>query len=569
MKLKPNIIFREDLMINSVWNSYVSLFSGNKKLAVLAAVPILVTALGIIVRGFVPETWAANEYYPDAYYYLSFAKYAARGDFFSYAGVGPTSGIHPLHWLNLTAVYAVTGGNLSWMFPILFSIYSFAFLITTWAALYTLKMLGIGAGILLSFVLAMTYSNYLAISLNIPVRIPVIFNNFVNMMESWLVVSMLALLIVAVVRQLRIPKRGDWILVAVASMLVVWARIDYLFIVFPLVTVVAWHSRNLTRWQRVILLGAAPFAAVLWLFILKISTGVAIPTSGIVKSAVSLESRADPGFGLGFFRENILTAVSTPDAVIALMGTFVSGALLVLVMYFRSSKRTPVSYAFMAILGGILAHFAYHMTLTFALDIGEWYYRPYRFVILVVVIFAIGSWPRIHALSQNSFFNRPLVAMGILATVWIVISQLTGPSIYKDRQSGSEVMQNLVHQLDGIVEPTATFYDWTDGVFGWHGEYTAYHVKGMANTPDYQSIGQKYRLLGPVEMIPIYADYIEKMKIDYVVAYSGVSDKQGECWTILSVVASVGGGQSATAYVARSADWLEFIKCHPRDIFYY
>ena len=120
-------------ILHRVWTFYVALFGGNRRVSVLAAVPMVVAVAGIVVRGFQYDTWAWTEHYSDAYYYLEFAKQAAQGEFFTYANVFPSSGIHPLHWLHLAAVYALTGGSQAWMFPILFATYALAFTITTWA----------------------------------------------------------------------------------------------------------------------------------------------------------------------------------------------------------------------------------------------------------------------------------------------------------------------------------------------------------------------------------------------------------------------------------------------------
>ena len=206
-----------DFVIGSVprraWNWYAALFDGNERVAALAAIPLIAAVAGLIVRGFQYDTWGWTEYNSDGYYFLAFAKIAARGEFFTYANVSPTSGIHPLHWLHIALVYALTGGNQSWMFPILFTTYALAFLTTVWAMLYTLRTLGIGSRFLLVVVLAMTYGNYLSDSLGIRLLIPVIYTNFTNMMSSWLLITSMSLLIAAGAKQLRNPSTTTWLLI--------------------------------------------------------------------------------------------------------------------------------------------------------------------------------------------------------------------------------------------------------------------------------------------------------------------------------------------------------------------
>lgn len=302
------------------WDWYTELFGGSLWIPVLAVIPLITAVVGIVVRGFQFDTWAWTEFYSDSYYYLAFAKSAAQGEFFSYANVAPTSGIQPLHWLHLTAIYGLTGGNQSWMFPILFSTYAAAFAVTTWALLYTLRATGGGARLLLIAVLAMTYGNYLVNARDIPLPIPVIFTNFVNMMASWLLITSILLMIAAGVRHLKGTSSG-WVLIALASAISVLARIDYLAIVFPFVAVVAWQSTTLVRWQRFVVAGAAPIALAIWSLVLMIATGVPLPTSGAVKN--TLPTALDLGIsdGLTFLLENIQNSVVSGHSVIALGGT--------------------------------------------------------------------------------------------------------------------------------------------------------------------------------------------------------------------------------------------------------
>ena len=564
--MKPRTELKDKKFLHRLWNSYAALFGGKRRVAVLAAVPMVAAITGIIVRGFQYDTWAWTEYYSDGYYYLAFAKYAARGEFFTYASISPTSGIHPLHWLHLTAVYALTGGNQSWMFPILFATYALAFITTTWAVLYTLRTLGVGARLLLLVVLAMTYGNYLGDTLDIPLLIPVIYTNFINLMPSWLLITSMSLLMAAGVRHLRSSSSGGWVLIALGSVIAVWSRVDYLFIVFPFVMVVAWHSRTLSRWQRIVLIGAAPVAVAVWSLVLVIATGIPVPTSGAVKSALPHAVQVGPRAGLTFLGENFLDSAGSLHALIALAGMLACAALLILTARSGQTRRGPVIHAFMAVLAGMFVLFFYHMVFTFPGDVGSWYFRPYRVLMLIVGIFAMGSVTWFQALAQAPIISRTLKVMTVIAIVWIVISHLNGPGAASDSMVRTHLVRDVVEQLDEVVDSNATFYDGTDGAFGWYGEYTAYHKKGMANTPDYVDIARKIRLLSLVELTPVYAAYIDEMAIDYVVTYGrgNVSNLADKCWTGLTTVAYAEkrqGDRFSNAYAARSADWVKFLEC--------
>jgi hypothetical protein len=552
-------------MLRRGWSWYAELFGGSSWIPVLAAIPLVTAVVGIVVRGFQFDTWAWTEFYGDSNYYLAFAKSAAHGEFLSYANVSPSSGIQPLHWLHLTAIYGLTGGNQSWMFPILFFTYALAFVVTIWAVLYTLRAMGGRGRLLLIVVLAMTYGNYLVNARDIPLPIPVIFTNFVNLMASWLLITSIVLLIAAGVRHLRGSPNG-WTLIVMASVVAVLARIDYLAIVFPFVAVVAWRSTSLLRWQRIVVVGAPPFAVAIWLMILGIATGMPIPTSGAVKSTQGMAFDLGLRDGLAFLIENIQVSAMSTYAVIALGGMLGCAIMLMLALRSGLSKHDPVGQAFGALLVGMFSLYVYHMVFTFAGDVGGWYFRPYRVLMLLISLFAIISIEPIRSLAQNTMVSRVFVAIAILGVGLITVSHLSAPAAAVDSRSRTHLVRDVVEQLDGIVESDATFYDGTDGAFGWYSDYTAYNQYGMANTPDYVDIGRAVRVLELDLLIPIYSDYIEEKEIDYFVTYRNGNANQfaTECWIGLPKIAyseNRYGDLVFNAFATHSGDWLAYLSC--------
>ena len=432
--------------------------------------------------------------------------------------------------------------------------------------LYTLRALGVGSGLLFFVVLAMTYGNYLGDTLDLPLLIPVIYTNFINLMSSWVLITSMSLLIAAGVRHLRSPSSSGWIFIAVASVLAVWSRIDYLLVILPFVVIVIWRSRTLLRWQKIVSIGAAPVAVVLWSLVLVAATGIPVPTSASVKSTLSHALQAGPRDALAFLGENFITSVGSLHASIALAGMLTCAALLTLAARSSQTRRNPVTHAFIAMLAGMFVLFLYHMTLTFPGDVGGWYFRPYRVLMLFIGIFAIGAAAWFHALTQAPIISRTLKVLAVLAVTWIVIAHLNGSGAASDSMVRAHLVRDVVEQLDEIVDSDATFYDGTDGAFGWFGEYTAYHIKGMANTPDYVDIARKVRLYDLADMVPVYASYIDETEIDYVVTYSkgAINNLAEKCWTALPVVAYAElrrGDRFSNAFAVRSADWVEYLEC--------
>ena len=547
-----------------MWERYTRLFGASTWAAVLAAIPMLVALAAIVVRGFQHDTWAWTEYYADGFYYLAYAKSAAQGEFFSYGGVGPSSGFHPLHWLYLAAVHGLTGGNHSWFFPILFAVYALGFAVTTWAVILTLRALGVGVRILVFSVLAMTYGNYLANALDIPSLVPVIFTNFINMMPSWLLITSMTLLIAAGVRHLRGNSPAGWTLIVIATVVTVWARIDYIFVILPFVLIVAWRSETLVRWQRFVVALAAPAAFAAWSILLWIVTGIPVPTSGAVKNTLS--HALDIGSGISFLIDNAQASVTSAHAQMAIAGTLGTCVLLAIAWRSGLSRRDPVVQAFAVMLAGMLVLFGYHMFFTFTGDAGGWYFRPYRVLMLIIGMFALSSIPMVRSLARGTMATRAMVAIVVVSVVWISASHLNGPAAADDSLARAHLVRDVVGQLEKSVDPDATFYDGTDGAFAWYGDFTAYHVKGMANIPDYVDIGRNVRILDLDEMIPVYRSYLDETNIDYYVSY-GKGDTRvltSRCWQDFDTIAYAQktlGNRMVNAFAVRSDDWLMYLEC--------
>jgi hypothetical protein len=558
--------FKSKSIARHGWFWYAELFYGNNKIAALAAIPIIVAVTGIVVRGFQFDTWAWTEFYADSYYYLAFAKSAAQGDFFTYAGVSPTSGVQPLNWLHMTATYALSGGNQSLMYPILFATYALAFLVTIWAVLYTVRLLGGGVNLLLFAVFAMTYGNYVFNVNDIPIKIPLIFTGFVSLMAIWLLITSLALMVAAGVRNLKSSSAEGWILIAIASVIAVGSRLDYLFVVFPFVVVVAWRSATLLRWQRVVLAGAAPFAAGVWALILLVATGLPVPTSGAVKSTLSHAIDLGANEGLRFLAENTQRSVIEIHTLVALAGTLGCAVLLILAVRSGSSRNSPIVQVFGALLFGMLVLFSYHMVFTYKHDVGDWYFKPYRVIFLMIGLFVLGTIPLIRNLLSSPIVTRGSTTVAVLVVGLIVVSHLSAPAAASGSFKRSELVRDIAVQLETAVDLDATFYDDTDGAFGWFSDYTAYHKLGMANNPDYVDTGRKLRSSGRNEQIEIFARYIDEKSIDYFVSTRGgsISILAETCWVNLPKIAYSErkvGGQFSNAYVARTGDWLAYLKC--------
>ena len=295
-------------------------------------------------------------------------------------------------------------------------------------------------------------------------------------------------------------------------------------------------------------------------------TGIPVPTSGAVKNTLAHAVNLGPGSGISFLIDNAQNSVTSAHALMALAGTL--GTCVLLAVAWRSglSRRDPVLQAFAVMLAGMLVLFWYHMFFTFTGDAGGWYFRPYRVLMLIIGMFALSSIPMVRSLARSTRATRAVIAIAVVGVVWISVSHLNGPAAADDSLARAHLVRDVVGQLEESVDPDATFYDGTDGAFAWYGDFTAYHVKGMANTPDYVEIGQNVRLLDLDEMIPVYRSYLDETGIDYYVSYGNgdISVLTTRCWRDFDTIAYAQktlGSRMANAFAARSNDWLIFLEC--------
>lgn len=558
-----------------ITHSYLSLFSGKVWLATFALIGVSTAFVAIFVRGFQVDTWAWTEFYSDSYYYMAYAKQASIGNFFNYSGVGPSSGIHPLHWLFLTACLVLSGGNEDVLFFLIFAAYAVSFAATVWAVVFTLKTVGVRPEIRFMAVIAMSYGNYLVDVLGLPLAIPIIFTNFTNMMESWLLITAISLMVAFGVRHLLVNKTSqakiDLTIVACAAIVAVWSRVDYVLVVLPFVAVVAWRSETIVRKQRLALTLLPLVAVAIWHLVLWNVTGIPISTSGSVKSLLPIVLQMDLQSGVKFFIDNSAKSLRELHILIALAGLFGSSVLLLLVTRTNPFRSNVALIALSALLIGMISLLAYHVLFTFQHDIGGWYFRPYRIPLLIVALFGIGS-----IVERRKTFFRKLLSDNILVTgagcltILIVLSHLSAPSAAENSISRAHVVRDVVNQLGTTVDDSARFLDGTDGAFGWFSNYKAYHIKGMANTPEYVDTGRLLRLIGTAAMSDTFETYMLENKINYVVSYGSGDVKRFDnlCWSNFQTIAYGEHRTGSTiifAYSATRSKWLDYLNCLTRE----
>jgi len=554
-------------------NLYLSLFDDKFHLAIFSFVVASTAFVAIFVRGFQVDTWAWTEFYADSYYYLAYAKQASAGEFFNYSGVGPSSGIHPLHWLFLTICMVVSGGNEDVFFPLLFVTFAIAFFVTVSAVVFTLKTVGVRPEMRFLAVIAMAYGNYLVDVLEVPLAIPVIFTNFTNMMESWLLITSISLMLAFGVRHLITYQKSralvDLVIVVGAAVIAVWCRVDYILIILPFVAVVVWRSKTLIRIQSIALILVPLTAAVIWHLVLWGVTGNPISTSGSVKSILPIALQLDLRSAAEFLLDNSAQSLSKLHILIALVGILVSTALLFFVPRKKIIQHNLTLVTLSSLQIGMITMLAYHVLFTFQNDIGGWYFRPYRIPLLIIALFGISSIVVRHkTFFARNFSNRVVETGAACLTILVLISHLFAPSAADNSTARAHAVRDVVDELNVIVDDSSKFLDGTDGAFGWFSNYTAYHMKGMANTPEYADTGRLVRVKNMAELSETLEIYMRNNEIDFVVSYGSGDAKRYNnlCWSNLQKIAyseNRTGDKIAFAFATTRSSWLDYMSCHP------
>jgi hypothetical protein len=555
--------------IFQIWDRFVAALGGHRLVAGIVAVQLLATAIAIFIHGFYWDSWAQTEFQSDAYYYLGYAKNGASGEFFTYAGTSPSSGFHPLHWIYLTVAYIITSETEAVFFPVLFLIYAISFLFSAGLVIAMLRHLGVNPVFIVIAVFAMTFTNYVARSADSSLVIPVIMTNYVNMMPTWILTSSLLAVVASTVMVLRTPDSRWWIAIPVSSVVLALARLDYIIVVFPMLLVVVVLLPGWTRARRLVTLFAGAFTGLLWSLVLLAGTGHMLPTSASSKSAIS-EGLKDGIFGAGsFFASSLQDSLRSNHYAIAVGTIMISAGLLALLALVTRGKRDPIIYAFVGLLVGMSLLVAWHGTASFTGDVGGWYFRPYRPLILVISLFAISRLVDLTFLRRLRFAPIPHIAVAGIATV-TVVSQFFAPSAATGNLTSDLTVQDLATQLESIVAEDSVFYDSTDGAFGWFSDYTALHRKGMGNTPEYAAFARSIRVLSRAEMIPRYARYLEENNVDYVV--TGTDEHVGSQVThcleraqSVAVAELFEDDKFAASYAVTAESWLDFQGCVVRE----
>jgi hypothetical protein len=355
---------------------------------------------------------------PDAFYYLTIARNSLHTSFYSFDGVNPTNGFHPLWELLLYQAMRVNLLRPDNPFITLHRLYVGSLLILSTAcallAAYCtrhlhrkwLAFLTVCPGFLW-FAVALTASQYLSNW------------SYLNGMESCVELLFLGLALTSFsvdrTAAFRLPLSMFFFGLMVLS------RLDDVFLLLP-VLILVWRSRRGVPRRRVIAAVALPIAMIAaYIIYNRISVGVFLPTSGFVKAGLSISENLMNALGLVIaerWSQGMMANANYSEVFMRIFQMLAPMFLCGIYLVRRDRARWGVIEALCV---GVLLKGAYNFVNVRTFHQGSWYFGSSIFMANLVIALL---WDRTLDLARAGGSKAPrlrpwvaALACGVLTTV--------------------------------------------------------------------------------------------------------------------------------------------------------
>ncbi len=356
----------------------------------------------------------------DAFYYLNIAKQSADKEFFTFNGQHPTNGFHPLWQYLISSVYSMTETDsefLSNVFWLNIFILALAYLLLFHAMnkLFNnniISLLTLFPGYLFlffSFVISPEYSPW----------------SFINGMETSLDILFFSLLLNFLVKYKSISEIStkNLILFSVLLTLIGFSRLDDFLLLFVFALFFFISKENKKNTGRILALLMIPFISIsIYLINNCLSTGIAVPVSGIHKISPSLDNLVHlfSFLTIGFSHRDMF---GYSLAVRVLPVVFVIAISLLFVFYKRKyglNEKVETNNSFLVMkneIPNILLSYVFLKVFLIFIFVDFWHQGSWYFVIPIILANIFIS------VMSNAFFcmvkNRKL--FGTIAIFGIII----------------------------------------------------------------------------------------------------------------------------------------------------
>ena len=441
---------------------------------------ILFFFISYILYSFLePPIYTLSQTPGDTFYYLVYGREAADLKFFSWNGLYPSNGFHPL-WLVFVSLSFSISENLDIVIYLL-SIFLFIFfVISIWyfykiSQIYNDRLIQI-ISIFLFAILATKY--------------------FFWYMESALsVVLFLVYIYYATYKFIQKERRNISISfsIGVISSLIVLSRLDLVLLISPLHGYLIFSSLLRKKLKVSLALALPPILIVGgYVILIYLITGSPVPLSGVIKS----------NFPNIFQNLNWSTLLSNQIkyGILAIIITLICTIGSTILTKFTKKElisfklKNYLNIIYLLLIGTFL-HTLYHVTFSNIGSVGRWYFIVHLNVSILSIslfLYYLKIFFNYYTIKKKIFYITIIITLPLIFYNSI---NLRETFTYRDdlpykkmeyiNKEPYAVMKFAEMLNKKKFDKSTKIFDPTDGSFAFFSKIPTYHMKGMAATPNY------------------------------------------------------------------------------------
>lgn len=462
---------------------------------------VLIFLCSYILYSFIkPPLYTLTEGPADVFYYLVYAREAANLNFFSWNGLYPSNGFHPL-WLIFVSICFIVSENLT-IVVMLLSIFLFIFFLIS--INFFNKIIKIYNDDLLRivfiFIFAIISSKF-----------------FFWYMESALSALLFLIYIYQITYKFNLIgniNNSKVFSIGLISSLIVLTRLDLALLIAPIHGFLILNSLIKKNMKIALYLALTPIIIVgAYIILIFFITGSPIPLSGVVKSTFPEIFRETDWSQLlikqtkfGIF----LVAINLSCTIISFLLIKFSAQTII-----SSNQKKHLVYLLFLLIGSFL-HLSYHVSFSDTGSIGRWYFVIYLLIATFSICLLLSILKKI--CDKKEFFNflssKILRYIFVTAAIPLIFyTSLYSREAHDFKKTETYSIMRFAENLDKKkFNKSLKIYDGTDGSFAFFSKIPTFHVKGMAATPEY--VLKKKKMFNQV--CDFTKNFLIEEKIDYV-----------------------------------------------------
>jgi hypothetical protein len=400
-----------------------------------------------------------NLFYNDAFYYFTIAENFNHTGIFTFDGINPTNGFHPLWQMIVTIVFSVTSNHNDQVLIILILCLALTIFANLFIYLSTYKLT---KSKLLSFVTVLPGYFYLLFGLAVGKHYSII--STLNGMETSLSLLLFSIVVYQLVRLSDNKEYSNFQLFSISLLLslLVMSRLDEIFIVIPVFLFIFFNSSKPNKITILTKFLGIPILIVSGYLVYNIFTiGMMLPVSGMQKSGFSFDNvqHIIRGIFLGrsfnyFWGEHLYSRILPIVYVLIVSGLFVGFNVKRLFNKIDTIRNLLTTLGIASIL-----KVGYHLFFTNLWDQGQWYYNIDIVTSNVIVSFFIFTkYSSFLKIKYISIYSAILL---LFALCWNTFTNLTtetsNENFWKQRNAiKKEILKidkstKIIEMDDGIV----------------------------------------------------------------------------------------------------------------------